>query len=264
VEAEVAVEAALREVPLWGVFLFTVVLSLAALEVGVLLGRRRKRQQAEGEPAEEVGALVGAMLGLLGFVLAITFGTQLSRFDALKQLELEEATSVHATWLQADMLPSPYRERVKQLLEDYVDVRIEKVRNQQVQQAIEISQELQDEIWAEAIAGTEQGSDAFPKELFMESLTEMVKLHERRVTVGLYQSLPFAFWLALVLLTLISMAVTGYHGGVTGSSGLVVRILTVVAFAMLIMMIADLNRPGQGLLRVRQLPLLDTQSRMAE
>jgi len=260
----VALEGSLTELPLWGVFLLTIVLSLAALEAGVLLGRRRKRQQAEGEPAEEVGALVGAMLGLLGFVLAITFGTQLSRFDSLKQLELEEATTVHATWLQADMLPSPYRDRVKELLKEYVDVRIEKVRNRQIAEAIELSQELQDEIWAEAIAATEKGSDAFPKELFMESLTEMVKLHERRVTVGVYQGMPFAFWLALILLTVFSMAVTGYHGGVTGSSGSVVRILTVVAFAMLVMLIADLNRPAQGLLKVRQLPLIDAQSRMAE
>ena len=254
---------AILELPLWGVFLVTIGLSLAAVEAGLVLGRRR-RKQAEGEPAEAVGALVGAMLGLLGFVLAITFGTQLSRFDSLKQLDLEEAASIHTTWLQADMLPSPYREHVKELLKDYVDIRIEKVRDRQIRQAIEISQELQDEIWAEAIAGTEQGSDAFPKELFMESLTEMVKLHERRVTVGVHQGMPLAFWLALILLTVMTMAVTGYHGGVSGSSGCLVRLLTVVAFALLVMLIADLNRPGQGLLRVRQLPLIDIQSRMAE
>ena len=258
-----SVERALLEVPLWGVFLLTVVLSLAALEIGVLLGRRRRRK-AHDEPVEEVGALVGAMLGLLGFVLAITFGTQLSRFDSLKQLELEEATSIHTTWLQADMLPSPYRERVKQLLKEYVDVRIEKVRERRILEAIEVSEDLQDEIWREAIAGTEQGSDAFPKELFMESLTEMVKLHERRVTVGMHQGLPFAFSLALISLTVISMAVAGYHGGVSGSRGSVVRLLTVLGFAMLVMLIADLNRPAKGLLKTQQLPLIDAQSRMAD
>ena len=249
--------------PLWGVFLVTIGLSLAALEVGVFFGRRRRDKPA-GEPAEDVGALVGAMLGLLGFVLAITFGTQLSRFDSLKQLELDEAASIHTTWLQADMLASPHRERVKRLLEDYVDVRIEKVRARKIQEAITVSQDIQDQIWAESIAGTEQASEAFPKELFMESLTEMIKLHERRVTVGVHQRMPLAFWLALILLTVMSMGVTGYHGGVTGSSRSVVHILTVVAFALLVMLIADLNRPGEGLLRARQLPLLDAQSRMDE
>jgi hypothetical protein len=39
--------------------------------------------------------MVAAMLGLLGFILAIIFGTQLSRFDKGKTLLLEEANAIH-------------------------------------------------------------------------------------------------------------------------------------------------------------------------
>jgi hypothetical protein len=250
-------------IPLWAVAIFTFGLSGLALELGAFFGRRRRRLQG-GESTEEVGTHSGAMLGLLGFVLAITFGSQLSRFDNYKKLELEEGVVIQATWMRAATLPSPHRERMRDLLKQYVDIRIDMVQAGKTRQAIELSEDLQKEIWAEGIAGTAKMSDDYPNELFLDTLTELITLHERRLAVGKHQRMPAVFWLTLLLLTGLSMAVTGYHGGMTGASRSFVRVIVVLAFSILVMLIADLDRPEDGFLSAKQLPLIDARDRMHE
>lgn len=64
----------LGTIPLWGIFLLQVVVTLAALEAGQLLGIRRSRlPETERESEGAVGAVSGAVLALLAFVLALTF-----------------------------------------------------------------------------------------------------------------------------------------------------------------------------------------------
>jgi hypothetical protein len=252
-----------QALPLWGIFFLVVGLSSLAIEVGTLLGKRYRRRTG-AEPLEEIGAMAAAMLGLLGFVVAVTFGTQQSRFDAYRKLELEEATTIHATWLRADMLPDPHRSRIKGLLEEYVRVRIEKVSAANVQEIIEKSEQLQDRIWSESVTATELAAERFPRELYMESLTRLVATHENRVAVGIYQRMPPAFSMTLILLTIMTMGVVGFKGGVSAVSRSGVRMILVIAFSMLVTLISDLNRPESGLLRTTHQPLIDVQERMEQ
>ena len=90
--------------PLWGVFLAVLVLVLAAIEGGYRLGNYRHRQSG-GEKEAPVGAMVGATLGLLAFMLAFTFGMAAERFDTRKQLVLDEANAIGTTYLRTAMLP---------------------------------------------------------------------------------------------------------------------------------------------------------------
>src|SRR5512135_1488179 len=93
--------------PLWGVFAATVVVVLVAVEVGFLLGSRRRRRSEEALKAP-VGELVAAMLGLLALLLAFTFSLAASRFDTRRSLVLDEANAIGTTWLRAGLLAEPY------------------------------------------------------------------------------------------------------------------------------------------------------------
>ncbi|MEJ2583133.1 MAG: hypothetical protein P8127_16115, partial [Acidobacteriota bacterium] len=123
---------------------------------------------------------------------------------------------------------------------------------------------LQDRIWSESVAATELASEQFPRELYMESVTRLVILHENRVAVGIYQRMPPAFTVTLILLTIMTMGVVGFKGGVTGASRSGVRLILVIAFSMLVMLISDLNRPESGLLRATHQPLIDVLERMEQ
>ena len=68
-------------------------------------------------------AIVGAILGLLAFMLAFTFSLAASRFEARRQGVLDEANAIGTTYLRARFLPQPQRDEAARLLREYVDVR---------------------------------------------------------------------------------------------------------------------------------------------
>lgn len=72
------------------------------LESGIRAGRRRRRS---GKGKLEVsGAMVGAVLGLLSFLLAFTFNSASARHEARKALVIEETNAIEQTWLRAGEL----------------------------------------------------------------------------------------------------------------------------------------------------------------
>ncbi len=68
--------------------------------------------------------LIGSLLGLLAFLLAITMGMAADRFDTRRGLVLAEATTINTTYLRAGYLPEPYETEIRNLLREYVPLRI--------------------------------------------------------------------------------------------------------------------------------------------
>lgn len=250
----------LNSLPLWALFIATAIVFLAAYEIGHMLGRRRREQGTDENV--ELGSLVGAMLGMLGFIIAITFGAQLARFDAAKSSLLDEATAIYTTFLRADMLAEDARKQTRRLLYRYAQTRSDTDRD--VFERIAESEALQQQIWDISIAAADQMPAEFPRELYFESLNLMIEIHEKRVTLGISQKMPGVFWLVLYMLASFSFAVTGYHGGVASGSRVPIRPVAVAGFALLVLLIADLDRQGEGSLKLDQSALRDVAARMSE
>ena len=92
--------------------------------------------------------------------------------------------------------------------------------------------------------------------LFVESLNEVIDLDETRITAG-RNRIPDSIWLALYVVTVLSMAAIGYQFGLTGERSWPVTILLVMVFTAVILLIADLDRPQTGLIQVSQQPMID-------
>lgn len=84
------------DLPLWGVFVGTLFLVLAAVEAGYRLARLRQKVH-ELEKEAPVGAMVGATLGLLAFLLAFTFGIAADAFHTRKVALVSEASAIRMT-----------------------------------------------------------------------------------------------------------------------------------------------------------------------
>jgi len=137
--------------PLWGLFGVTVVIVLLSIEGGYWLGQYRRRR-SEDEKEGPVGAIVGATLGLLAFVLAFTFGLAASRYDARRQIVVEEANAIGTTYLRAGLLPTGRSGKIRKLLREYVDTRLEAVATGDIDKVLRRSDELHRELWKEAEA----------------------------------------------------------------------------------------------------------------
>jgi uncharacterized protein YneF (UPF0154 family) len=96
----------INRVPLFWIFFLALVLTLLSMWAGYAVGSyARRKNESESEPP--IGSVVGAMLGLLAFMLAISFGIALGRFETRKKLLLDEVNAIGTTLLRTDYLPGP-------------------------------------------------------------------------------------------------------------------------------------------------------------
>jgi hypothetical protein len=247
--------------PLWLLFVATLVFTLLSFEGGFRAGRRRGRR-AELEQEVVVRGLVGGMLGLEAFMLAFTFGAAATHFDARRQALLDEANAIRTAYLRADLLSEPHRTEIRDLLREYVDVRLEGVRSGNIERAATRSEELHSQLWLQAVASKEKAPNPAFAIQFIQSLNEIIALHTRRIIAVLEFRIPNVVWFVLYVITALAAASIGYHSGLTGRSRPLVGMALILAFSTVIFLIEDLDRPLHGILKVSQRAMVDLQRTM--
>ena len=243
-----------RDIPLWVLYIFSVAVVLLSTEAGYQVGRLRSRRSAKEKDAP-VGGLVGATLGLLAFLLAFTFSAAASRFETRKQLVLLESNAIGTAYLRTDFLPEPERKEARDVLFAYAKLRAQGVTSLLRPEAFAESSALGERLWNTAVAvGTKSPSPV--TSLFIQSVNEVIDLDAERIVAG-RNRIPESIWGGLLALTVISMAAMGYQFGLSGARSWGETILLVLVFTLVILLIADLDRPQSGLIQVSQQPMLD-------
>lgn len=251
------------QVPLWLLIICIALGVLLAIELGYRLGRFRGLQPKH-EVESPVGAMVGATLGLLAFILAFTFGLAANRFQERREMVVEEANSIGTTYLRAGLIPEPQSANVKTLLVEYVQVRLQAATGEGIDQAMQRSEEIHRGLWQEAELVGRANDKSIPVGLFIDSLNETIDLHAKRIQIGLRNRLPAPLWAALFLLSAFAMGGVGYHAGLFKSSRSPATMILVTSFAIIMGLIADLDRPTEGALRVSQEAMLKLEESMVE
>jgi hypothetical protein len=257
------------QIPLWAVFLITTIILFTAAELGFHLGKWRKRRSKDEEKGQ-AGALMGAALGMLAFLLAFTFGMAGSRQDARKKLVLEEANAIGTAYLRAQILPEPSSSKIKGLLHEYVDVRLKAAQAgqfkkfDQVKQALARSEELHNELWALSVSLAKENSGSIFAGLFVGSLNEVIDLHSIRITKALRSRIPKSIIITLYFVAILTMTLMGYQAGLTGIRTLVARFALILAFASVMLLIVELDRPGKTMIKVSQQAMIDLQASMGK
>ncbi len=98
--------------------------------------------------------------------------------------------------------------------------------------------------------------------LFIQSLNETIDLQAKRVTAGIRSRIPPQIWTALYLIAIIAMTAIGYYEGLTSIRRSLATPALVAAFAVVMLLIADLERPFAGLLQVSKQTLVDVRDSM--
>jgi len=248
-------------VPIWAVFLATIGLVVLSLEIGVRLGKRRLHRG--GGKLEVSGAMIGATMGLLAFMLAFTFNGAAGRHDARKALVIEESNAIEMTWLRAGFLAEPYRASIRGLLRDYVDLRVKAAGDQvELREAIHQSEALHDKMWAVALKVGQENAGSITVGLFIQSLNQVIDLHLKRVTVGIRNRVPATIWVTLYLLMAVGMAMVGAQVAQSGSRHFDIELALAISFSLVLFLIADLDRPQEGLINVSQQAMSELQTKL--
>jgi len=247
----------LDPLPLWLIFALTMLLVVLAVEAGSRIGIARARKY-EKERNAPIDAMVGSTLGLLAFMLAFTFGMANTRNDARRQFVIDEAIAIRAADLRAQLLPNPYRSDIRALLLEYVDVRLEGASNpRQTRQALQRSEQLHEVLWLRVadVPASDRGPIA-------AAVVELIGLHAKRVNAAIHNRIHVSIWMALYGLIALGMGIVGYGAGISGRHSTVAVAALAVAFSVVLLLIVDLDRPQEGLIKVSQQAMVDLQLKL--
>ena len=140
-----------------------------------------------------------------------------------------------------------------------MNVRLEATQPGRLDESVRRSEELHAVLWAHATAVAEKQPNSVVVGLFIWSLNEVIDLHAKRLTLGPRTRLPGTIWATLYFVAVLGMSVIGYHAGLAGAGRSMAILALVLAFSAVLTLIADIDRPQEGLLRTTPLPLLDLQ-----
>jgi hypothetical protein len=248
----------LDTLPIWVVYPFTVVILLAAMEGGYRYAVRKQRRAPATSDAG-VGAISGATLALLAFLLAFVVGFGVNVMQERRHLVVSEANAIGTTYLRAGYLEEPYRTDTRDLLSEYVDWRLAATEKGKLADARARSEAIHSELWAIAEGWVARDTSATTAQ-YVSSLNEVIDLHTERVVVGLQIRIPPMVLLTIYVIGLAAMFLVGVQSGYADTRNLVALVMLVLVLSAVLYVIVDLDRSQEGLLQVSQQALVDLRS----
>jgi len=252
----------LDALPLWSILLGTIALVLLSIETGIRQGRRRQR--AGKGKLEVSAAMVGAVMGLLSFLLAFTFNGAATRHESRKAMVVKEANAVEQAWLRAGFLDERQAGDLRSLLRLYVDVRLNGVTGgpAALAPALRQSLELHAKMWALVEEAGRRAPGSIVVGLLVQSINEVIDVHVERFTLAVRNRVLPTIWLTLYLLLVAGMLATGVQIGQSTTRQFSLELALALTFSTVMFLIVDLDRPREGLLTVSQEAMVDLQTRM--
>jgi len=255
-------------IPIWLIFATTILLVLAFVDMGFRLGHAMRLRSGEGEKESPVSVIVNSILGLSAFMLAFTFSIVAERYAERRLLVREEAIAIQTVWLRSDFLPEADRPEATKLLRDYLDLRLKfaeqsNMEARHVQELLLDTNRMQRRLWEMAVAHARQDMNSDVAALYIDSLNQMNGTHISRVAVGIQARISIEVWVVLYTISLLAMFSVGYQTGIAGSKRSLSWPTLALSFAMVFALIAALDRPDSGVLKVTQQPLIDLRESMA-
>jgi len=244
-----------------GLLVFCVVGGASAL--GVVAGRYlRAHSDRYREP---IGVLQGALLGVVGLILAFGLSLAVGRYQDRRADVVTDANTIGTTYLRAQTIAEPQRTQSLTLLRRYNDLAIrvtfeipgsDAIRATSAQQG-----ELQQRLWrlaGESLNGHPR--DSAPR-LYVDSLNDMIDQQTVRIS-GLNNRVPDAvLWLELLGAAL-ALGLLALYLSVLGK-GLVPIAGAAVVVSFLVLVTFDLDRPTRGLIQVPAAPLVALKATMS-
>jgi hypothetical protein len=252
-------------VPVWVVFVGTTLTVIVMLELGYRLGRRTHRRSPK-EKESPVGAYAAAMLGLLAFMLGFTFNLVAERYQTRRSTVREEVNALQTAYLRSELLPQPDRDDAKELLAAYVAEIVETRRRPDqdtasVKNALALGNRWHRELWSVAIANARRDLDSDIGALYVESINKVFEVRADRAMLDT-SKVQLPIWFAMYGLTFLGVLGVSYQSGIAGSKRSKAGVFLAMSFALVISLIADLDRVA-GYITISHKPFEELQESIA-
>ena len=240
-------------------FVATAVL-LTLAEVGHRLGHRLHVAKDEAR-RRQVVIVQNAVLALLGLLLGFTFSMAVARYDIRRALVLKEANAIWTVWLRASLLSDAHRQPIRDLLREYVDVRLraQAVLRDDVRLAGELrrSEEIQSLLWQHAERAAAEAPTPITS-TFVQALNDLIDADGERLE-GWRNRIPAGVWLILLVVSSVGCFTSAYVSGAFAVRSPFTSFVLPLLISIVMLLIFDLTHERQGVVRMSQQSMLDLQ-----
>lgn len=234
-------------------------LMLAAIEAGFRLGRKFE-SNTHPDTKAQIAIVEAALLGFLALLLGFTMSMAVSRFEARKQLILNEANAISTSCLRAQLLPAPEGPEIASLLRQYINVRIQYGTSGDgltpLNDLHTRTMNLQTELWNRTAAYAQKDPNPVKAGLLLQSLNDAIDLETARWT-AFQNHVPPNVMYANAIVALLATMLVGYAFGVYGRRNTFSMLVLVFAITLVFAVIVDLDRPRTGFIQATQQPMVD-------
>jgi hypothetical protein len=254
--------AVLDRFPIWAVYLATVVLVLVFAEIGFRIGIWLQRRDPSAVKGQMIGVVVGGMLGLMAFLLAFCIGIVINQHNGRKAMVVTEANAIGTAYLRAGFLDEADRALSRDLLRQYVEVRLAAAADLALfESARTRSEEIHNELWSIVEETVRQGRESDVMALYIDSVNTVIDVHTERLA-AIDLRLPRLLGVVLYAATALSFLLVGVANSADEKRDQFAILLFALAFVAVLMLVVDLDRAQQGLLTVSQTALSDLLQQM--
>jgi hypothetical protein len=249
----------MRDYPLLVFLVSTIVLLLATWAGASIWGRQKV---PDDDTRADFSRVSGATLTLLGLLIGFTLSMAVSRYDSRKSNEEGEANAIGTEFLRAELLPVADAQRVRVLLTSYIDLRIRDYRSRdgaELQRLKDQMGRLQDQLWtAVRMPATAQPT---PTMALVASGMNDVLNAQGYAQAAWGNRLPREVWWLMSAIAVLGCGLVGHGVRKFGTEAHFIWVLPAV-ISIAFFLIADIDSPRGGLIRVTPVNLLDTAQSM--
>jgi len=228
-------------------------ISLVVLWLSAWIGRSflRTQHKLDTDTHEDLGIILAATLTLLGLIIGFSFSMAIERYDQRKNFEEAEANAIGTEYVRADLLPVADAEKIRALLQGYLDQRIlfyTAQHDRLLQQKINIrSTQLQNELWS-AIQAPAAAQPTPIVALAVSGMNDVLN-SQGYAQAALWNRIPAAAWVLMMVMAICCNVLVGYGlRDATRETKLLPVLPLIVSIAF--MLIADIDAPRHGVIRV--------------
>ena len=255
-------------IPLPVYLVLAIIIIIIPIEIGYRIGKNHRDKKPDKSQMAQVRAIMGASLGLLAFMLAFSFAVAQKHFEERTNAYLLEVTAIDAAYRGASLLNQESMNEARDLLRQFVQLRREtfnaeeRGKTEDVAMQIRDAERLHDRLWEVADRSMQSPGDSIDDSIFSNAIMEMIRANDERVQHTVFNRISPIIWLTLLAMSILSMIIMGYQAGLTGKRSFMATWTLAITFAVVLTLVADLDRPQMRLFKMNQGLMVELQNRI--
>jgi hypothetical protein len=238
-------------------FVFLLVLMGVAAAIGALVLRRL--HPIDSDSRDDFNIIQGATLTLLALLIGFTLSMAVGRYDQRKNLEEEEANAIGTEYLRAELIERD-ADALKALLKDYLAQRLHYYQTRDHARLGDIdaaTAKIEDQMW-KLVRGAAREAPNPITALAVAGMNDVI--NSQGYTEAAWRNhIPLGAWGLMIIIAFFSSLMQGY-GARTRKARMGLLLVVPLTVSLSLTLIADIDSPRSGIIRVAPQYLLSLEA----